>query len=118
MAGHPRRRSDDAWDNGSNAGWSLVGLLVLIAAIMLLFTGRYPKPIYDLILGMDRWALRVGAYAGADDGPLPAFPARPGRRRPGFAARVAHSPDARRLGGRGAAGSRDPHCLIATSLGP
>ena len=60
VAGHPRRRTNDAWDNGSNAGWSLVGLLVLIAAIVLLFTGRYPKPIYDFVLGMDRWALRVG----------------------------------------------------------
>jgi hypothetical protein len=84
--------ADDAWDNGSNAGWSLVGLLVLIAAIMLLFTGRYPKPIYDLILGMDRWALRVGAYAalmtdryppfrldqgGTDPGSQPAWPLPP-----------------------------------------
>jgi hypothetical protein len=84
--------TDDAWDNGSNAGWSLVGLLVLIAAIMLLFTGRYPKPIYDLILGMDRWALRVGTYAalmtdryppfrldqgGTDPGSQPAWPIPP-----------------------------------------
>ena len=84
--------ADDAWDNGLNAGWSLVGLLVLIAAIMLLFTGRYPKPIYDLILGMDRWALRVGAYAalmtdryppfrldqgGTDPGSQPAWPIPP-----------------------------------------
>ena len=84
--------ADDAWDNGSNAGWSLVGLLVLIAAIMLLFTGRYPKPIYDLVLGMDRWALRVGAYAalmtdryppfrldqgGTDPGSQPAWPIPP-----------------------------------------
>jgi hypothetical protein len=84
--------ADDAWDNGSNAGWSLVGLLVLIAAIMLLFTGRYPKPIYDLILGMDRWALRVGTYAalmtdryppfrldqgGTDPGSQPAWPIPP-----------------------------------------
>ena len=37
---------------------SLVGLLVLIAAIVLLFTGRYPTPIYDFVLAMDRWALR------------------------------------------------------------
>jgi hypothetical protein len=52
--------TDDAWDNGSNAGWSLFVLLVLIAAIVLLFTGRYPRPLYDFVLGMDRWALRVG----------------------------------------------------------
>jgi Domain of unknown function (DUF4389) len=64
---------DDAWDNGSNAGVSLVGLLVLIAAIVLLFTGRYPKPIYDFVLGMDRWALRVGAYAALMTDRYPPF---------------------------------------------
>src|SRR3954452_20191321 len=39
-------------DNGWNGGWAaggLVGLLVLIAAIALLFTARYPKPLYDLV---------------------------------------------------------------------
>ena len=44
------------------AGPSLVGLLVLFAAIVLLFTGRYPRSIFDLVLGIQRWSLRAAAY--------------------------------------------------------
>jgi hypothetical protein len=65
--------TDTSWDNGGSAGVSLVGLLVLIAAIVLLFTGRYPKPLYDFVMGMDRWTLRVGAYAALMTDRYPPF---------------------------------------------
>jgi hypothetical protein len=67
-----RTGSNHGWDNGAMAG-GLVGLLVVIAAIMLLFTGHYPGSLYRLVLGMDRWSLRVAAYTGLMTDVYPPF---------------------------------------------
>jgi hypothetical protein len=37
---------------------------VVIAWFAILFTGRYPRSLFDFVMGVERWALRVLAYAG------------------------------------------------------
>jgi hypothetical protein len=60
-------RADRGWGSG------LVGLLVLVAGVCLLFTGRYPRGVFNLLMGLNRWIFRVVAYASLMTDRYPPF---------------------------------------------
>src|SRR3954468_9169958 len=57
LAGAATRTRDDSVDT--------IGVLAgagLIIGVGLLFTGRYPRGLFDLVMGLNRWSLRVFVY--------------------------------------------------------
>jgi hypothetical protein len=74
----------DGWDKGGNA--SLIGVLVLFAGVALLFTTRYPRGIFRLVVGLDRWVARVVAYAALMTDVYPPFRLDQGGEEPAVAA--------------------------------
>ncbi len=58
---------------GPPEGGGLANVLVFFAAIALLFTGKYPPDMFRLVIQMNRWTLRVGAYAALMTDEYPPF---------------------------------------------
>ena len=59
-------------------GWrlgpiSLNTVLVLVAGFSLLFTSRYPEEVWRLVVGVNRWAMRVCAYVSLMRDEYPPF---------------------------------------------
>jgi hypothetical protein len=61
---------------GFRMGWwsgGLTAVLAIIAGFHVAFTEKYPKDLFDLVIGFNRWVLRVAAYAALMTDVYPPF---------------------------------------------
>ena len=74
---------------GGGFGWigrfgfgGVVGALMLVAGLLLLFKDIYRRDIFDIVMGFNRWVIRVGAYAALMTPVYPPFRLDPGPAEP------------------------------------
>jgi hypothetical protein len=68
------------WSVGAGG---LVGLLALVGIVVHAVRGSYPPALFDLVVGLDRWVLRVAAYVTLLTDRYPPFALDAGPREPG-----------------------------------
>jgi Domain of unknown function (DUF4389) len=55
------------------SGYSVLNLLVVLGGFFLLITGKYPRALFDLLLGINRWLYRVLTYVALMHDQYPPF---------------------------------------------
>jgi hypothetical protein len=63
------------WSSGLQpiGGFSILNLLVVIAGVFLLITRQYPRGLFDLLMGINRWLYRVITYVALMRDEYPPF---------------------------------------------
>ena len=71
LAGGWGLNADGAWR--VTGGGGVIALLALVSAVVVLATRRYPRPVFDVIMGLNRWCYRVLAYVALMRDEYPPF---------------------------------------------